>query len=133
MPQLFSYLQGIVDAEPQRKFVLSGSQNFLLLQNISQSLAGRVGILNLLPFSQAEVNRIGLDLTLYDTLFKGGFPAIYDRNTPPNIFFSNYLTTYLERDVRSIINVGNLATFNRFLPLTIRNNIIQTNKQTKHK
>jgi uncharacterized protein len=117
VPALFSYLQGIVDNNPKIKFVLSGSQNFLLLQNISQSLAGRVGILNLLPFSQAEIKRTGLDLSLYETLFRGSYPAIYDRDTPPNVFFSNYLTTYLERDVRSIINVGNLTVFNRFLRL----------------
>ena len=117
VPQLFSYLQGIVDDNPQRKFVLSGSQNFLLLQNITQSLAGRVGILNLLPFSQSEISKTEIKLSLYDALFKGGYPAIYDRYTPTNIFFSNYLTTYLERDVRNIINVGNLSTFNRFLKL----------------
>ena len=58
-----------------------------------------------------------MKLSLYDALFKGGYPAIYDRYTPANIFFSNYLTTYLERDVRNIINVGNLSTFNRFLKL----------------
>ena len=117
VPELFSYLQGIVDDNPQRKFVLSGSQNFLLLQSITQSLAGRVGILNLLPFSQSEVSKTEMKLSLYDALFKGGYPAIYDRYTPANIFFSNYLTTYLERDVRNIINVGNLSTFNRFLKL----------------
>ncbi len=117
VPALFSYLQGIVDADPKRQFVLSGSQNFLLLQNISQSLAGRVGILNLLPFSQKEINSAEADLPLYELLFKGGFPAIYDRKTPPNLFFANYLTTYLERDVRSILNIGNLSQFSRFLKL----------------
>jgi predicted AAA+ superfamily ATPase len=116
VPHLFSYLQSIVDADKTRQFFLSGSQNFLLMESISQSLAGRVGILNLYPFSYSE-RQLAEAQDLRQFLFKGGFPALYERNTPHDIFFNNYIQTYLERDVRTLRNIGSLTEFSRFLKL----------------
>ena len=116
VPHLFSYLQGIVDDNPDRKFFLSGSQNFLLMESISQSLAGRVGILNLYPLSLAERRQTDPQ-SLHEFLFMGGFPALYERKIPHTIFFNNYIQTYLERDVRTLKNVGSLTEFARFLKL----------------
>jgi predicted AAA+ superfamily ATPase len=133
-PELFSYLQVLVDegAEPGR-FILTGSQNFLLLERISQSLAGRCAVLHLLPFSLAEL-RDGAPLalealgrgippvasppgTLEETLFRGFYPPIHDRGLPPGEWLGNYTLTYLERDVRNLLQVGDLETFGRFLRL----------------
>ncbi|HLP92942.1 MAG TPA: ATP-binding protein [Saprospiraceae bacterium] len=112
-PELFSYLQTRVDTNPGLKYLISGSQNFLLMEKVTQSLAGRVGLLTLLPFSQHEIPHAVLD----DWMWKGGYPALYDKKTPPGIFFPNYLRTYLERDVRSLLNVGSLLDFERFIRL----------------
>lgn len=118
VPELFSYLQGIVDENDKVKFILSGSQNFLLLEKISQTLAGRAAILKLLPFAYNELKN-----TKYKTensleyVFKGSYPGLYDKNIPVQLFYSNYLQTYVERDVRTINNIGNLNTFRRFIQL----------------
>ncbi len=112
-PELFSYLQTRVDADKNLRFLLSGSQNFLLMEKVTQSLAGRVGLLHLLPFSLSEMP----DDHLHTRMWKGGFPAIYDRQMSPRLFFPNYLQTYLERDVRLLKNVGNLLDFERFIRL----------------
>jgi len=118
-PGLFSYLQQIVDDSKQMgKYILTGSQNFLLLESISQSLAGRVAICHLLPFSQHELQTYSnISLPLDDILFTGLFPAIFDRNIPAEMYYPNYLQTYIERDVRSLRNIGNLNQFRRFLQL----------------
>jgi len=117
-PELFSYLQGIVDSDKKKKFVLSGSQNFLLSEQISQSLAGRVGILNLLPFSMAELKRVELLESSFEKVaIKGFYPRIFDDKIPPSDFFPNYVHTYVERDVRQITQVTNLNTFSLFLKL----------------
>lgn len=117
-PDLFSYLQVLVDEDRTRQFILSGSQNFLLMERITQSLAGRVGILNLLPLSWAELAPTPyIPSTLEVFAWRGGFPALYDRGTPQSLFFGNYLQTYLERDVRLLKNVGDLNLFTRFLRL----------------
>lgn len=117
-PLLFSYLQGIVDANKNLHFILSGSQNFLLMEKITQSLAGRVGILTLLPFSLEELPvDISSDLSPEKWAWQGGFPMLYDRGTPPHLAFPNYLETYLQRDVRLLQNVGDLNQFNRFVRL----------------
>ena len=118
VPQLFSYIQGLVDADPSIKFILSGSQNFLLSEQISQSLAGRVGILKLLPFSMFELNAANsLSETFEDVAYKGFYPRIFDQNIDPEDFYPNYLQTYVERDVLQLSQVGNLNTFTTFLKL----------------
>lgn len=118
-PDLFSYLQGIVDRDRRSGlFVLTGSQQFTLRSEISQSLAGRVALLPLLPFSLDALNRSGLvPETLPEMLWKGGYPPLYDRGYDPTLWHGNYVRTYLERDVRQLINVRDLATFQRFLRL----------------
>lgn len=117
-PELFSYIQGIVDTNKKIHFVLSGSQNFLLLENISQSLAGRAAILKLLPFSISELQAEKLITDSYEQLiFKGMYPGIYDRDIDPEFFYPSYISTYIERDVRQIKNIENLNNFSNFLQL----------------
>ena len=118
VPELFSYLQVMVDADKRLQFLLSGSQNFLLMEKITQSLAGRVGILNLFPFGFTEMEDTAFAPTdLEQFVWKGGFPGLHERGVPPEIYFNNYIQTYLERDVRLLKNIGDLSTFNRFLRL----------------
>lgn len=116
-PELFSYIQGIVDENSNVKFILSGSQNFLLLEKINQTLAGRTGILKLLPFSIDELkdSKYWIKNSL-EFVFKGMYPRIYDRGIPPEIFYSDYIQTYVG-SVRSIKNISNLNKFSRFLSL----------------
>lgn len=119
LPELFSYLQGIVDESKQMgKFILTGSQNFLLLEKITQSLAGRVAVFHLMPFGLCELNQAGyIQESLDKILFTGLYPVLYDRNIQPQDYYPSYIQTYIERDVRSIKNVGNLSTFQRFIKL----------------
>lgn len=118
-PALFSYLQGVVDKRQRMgEFILTGLQQFGLMSNITQSLAGRVGLLQLLPFSLAELKEGGiLPATLDETLFQGGYPPLYDRPVAPTDWFPNYVSTYLERDVRQLLAVRDLSLFQRFLKM----------------
>jgi len=135
VPDLFSYIQILADEEARPgRFILSGSQNFLLLRSISQSLAGRTAVLHLMPFSLAELRqrapfpleKIGRELPqpgesagegLLDTLFRGFYPRIHDRGLEPEVWLADYVRTYVERDVREILNVTDLEAFGRFLRL----------------
>lgn len=116
-PELFSYLQGIVDNDTRMGlFVLTGSQQFSLNLGISQSLAGRVGMIHLLPFSQRELTQAGiLPAELDYLLFQGSYPPLYNRKIKPSQWYANYVTTYLERDVRQLINIKDMSKFQRFL------------------
>lgn len=116
-PHLFSYLQTHVDANLRPgMFVLTGSQQFGLLSGISQSLAGRVGMVQLLPLGIGELADASLlPGSLDQLLFTGGYPALHDRNLLPGDWFAGYVTTYVERDVRQLINVRDLSAFQRFL------------------
>jgi len=118
-PNLFAWLQGVVDESRQPgQFVLTGSQQFGLLSGITQSLAGRVAMLNLLPFTARELADVGLlAASLDDALITGSYPPIFDRHLDPGIWYSNYVQTYVERDVRQLINVRDLTQFHRFLRL----------------
>jgi len=118
-PDLFSYLQGVVDQRRRMgEFILTGSQQFGLMSEIAQSLAGRVGLLQLLPLSLAELDAGGrLPASLNASLFQGGYPALYDRAVSPGDWFSNYVATYLERDVRQLLAVRDLSLFQRFLKM----------------
>ncbi len=118
-PDLFSYLQGMVDSRRRMgDFILTGSQQFGLLAGISQSLAGRVGLVQLLPLSVAELSNSGqLPVSLDELLWRGGYPALYDRQLGPEQWFPNYATTYLERDVRQLLAVRDLGLFQRFIKL----------------
>lgn len=118
-PELFSYLQGILDASDEKgKFILTGSNNFLLLESISQSLAGRVGFLDLLPFSINESERTPQPPTsIEEHLFLGGYPSVVHDRINPEAWFSSYVRTYVERDVRLVKNITDLNTFQRFVYL----------------
>ena len=115
-PELFSYLQTLVDASPgMGRYLLTGSQQFGLTEKITQSLAGRVGFLHLLPFSWAETRAILSARNLEEVLWQGFYPPLHDRGIPPHVWFSDYLSTYVERDVRIAINIRDLAAFHRFV------------------
>ena len=116
-PELFSYLQGVVDQDGRMGlFVLTGSQQFGLRAGISQSLAGRVGTVELLALSLTELENAALRSEALDAqLFKGGYPPIYDRPVEPSQWYGAYIGTYLERDVRQLINVKDIALIQRFL------------------
>ena len=118
-PQLFSYLQEVIDNSTEKGlFILTGSNNFLLQQNISQSLAGRVGYFNLLPFSIKELKDSKLlPETDEELLFKGFYPPIYDQEIEPSDWLPNYIRTYIERDVRQITNITDLLVFEKFIRL----------------
>ena len=114
-PDLFSYIQKLVDENRQLQFILTGSSNFLLLEKISQTLAGRTAVLHLLPFSFAELEP-GL-MTYESLIFKGQYPRIYDRDIAPTDFYPSYIQTYVERDVRLIKNIGDINAFIQFTRL----------------
>ena len=116
-PALFSYLQQIIDESDQKaQFILTGSNNFLLQQNITQSLAGRVGYLHLLPFSLSEIQDVA-PAQIHELLFKGFYPPLYDQNFEIQKWLSNYIKTYLEKDVRQLRSIENLVVFEKFLRL----------------
>ncbi len=116
-PELLSYLQGIIDLEPgMGRFVLTGSQHLGLMSRVTQSLAGRVGLLQLLPFAADEVY-LGAAPTLDAALHRGLYPPVHDRAVDPAVWYAGYVQTYLERDVRQLVNVRDLSTFHRFLRL----------------
>jgi predicted AAA+ superfamily ATPase len=118
-PELLSWLQGWVDERGiMGDVVLTGSAQFDLLAGITQTLAGRVGRVELLPLSAAELlaaSKAPSDLNA--TLFKGGYPALYDRDISPQDWFANYIATYLERDVRQLIAVRDLTQFQTFVKM----------------
>ena len=119
VPELLSYLQTMVDERPTRgRFILTGSANFALLQSLGQSLAGRTALLELLPLGLEEVERFPeRPQNLYELLLRGSYPAIYDRRLDTQEWYPSYVSTYLERDVRSFLNVGDLIAFRTFLRL----------------
>ncbi len=118
-PALLSYLQGIIDDDPAPgRWVLTGSQNLALLASVSQSLAGRTAVYYLLPLTRGEVERFPrFPENLEETLFTGSYPRIFDDGPDPSDWIRSYVATYIERDVRTITNVGDLGTFQRFLEL----------------
>ncbi len=118
VPELLSYIQGIVDEQPRKGFfVLTGSQNFLMNQAITQTLAGRISIHTLLPFSIQELNESNISSNLNSTLCTGFYPPLY--NQKPNVerWFASYVQTYLERDVRDLKHVSDLNLFQLFVKL----------------
>jgi hypothetical protein len=134
-PELFSYIQVLVDEEDRPgRFILTGSQNFLLLRTLSQTLAGRCAVLHLLPLSLDEQQghsprRVGdvghtipksrgaPETSLAEVLVTGGYPRVHDQGLDPQEWLRNYLQTYLERDVRDLLQVGDLEAFRRFVAL----------------
>jgi len=120
LPELLSYIQTEVDVQKiASQYVITGSQNFSLSEKITQSLAGRVANFTLLPLSYRELtkNKHSGDRSVFELMITGFYPAIYDRNIPPKDFYRDYLLTYVERDVRQIVNIGDLSNFQNFLQL----------------
>jgi hypothetical protein len=120
VPQLASYLQEIIDRDPAPgRWILTGSHNISVMESTSQSLAGRVAVAHLLPLSRDEVEGFSPHpKSLNETLLTGGYPRILDRKLKPTDWLASYVGTYLERDVRSISNVGDLVAFQRFVQLS---------------
>jgi predicted AAA+ superfamily ATPase len=118
-PELLSYLQTRVDADGRMGlFLLTGSQQFGLMSGITQSLAGRTAFIELLPFSTNELNQAGLvSKSLDEMLFTGGYPPLYDRKLSPRTWLSAYVTAYVERDVRQLLKIQDLESFQRFVRL----------------
>lgn len=116
-PVLFRHIKLIVDREKKKgQFFITGSQSFPLMQNLSESLAGRCGIVNLQPLSAHELNRVNMITSVEDYISIGGYPALYaEKNINRQHWYPSYISTYLERDVRNIMHVGSLRDFNRFL------------------
>lgn len=119
-PELLSYIKIIVDEiNKPGYFVLTGSQNFLMNEAITQSLAGRVAILTLLPFSlhELQANKLLKPSAPEETIFRGGYPGLYINHFEPKEVYPSYIRAYVERDVRQLINVVNLYTFQKFMAL----------------
>jgi predicted AAA+ superfamily ATPase len=119
VPQIFSYLQGLVDEDPRPgRFLLTGSQNLALVDAVTQSLAGRTTLTELLPLSLGEIRRFPSPPDDLDTLlWQGGYPRIYERGLPAHEWLADYVATYVERDVRQLVNIGDLLLFQTFLRL----------------
>lgn len=119
VPSLFSYIQThIDDVNETGMYMLAGSRNFHLMAAIDQSLAGRTAIMKLLPFSRHELNDAGkLPPNINEQIFKGFYPRIYDKDIAPTDYYPSYIATYVERDVRAMLNIGDLSRFTRFIRL----------------
>ena len=119
VPELFNYMQGMLDQSGKDGlFILTGSNNFLLQQTISQSLAGRIGYIDLYPLCYQEILQFNeKDLTAEELIFQGCYPEIFDKNRKPSLWYPAYIRTYIERDVKQIRNIENTLLFNRFLQL----------------
>lgn len=118
-PELLSYIQQEVDEDPAPgRFILTGSQHLQVLEGVTQSLAGRTAVLTLLPLSLDEVERFGpLPDDPWPVVYAGGYPRIHDQKLPPEQWLADYVTTYVQRDVRSILNIGDLQAFASFVRL----------------
>lgn len=117
IPELLSYLLGIVDRYPERRFYLTGSSQFSLLQTVTQSLAGRSAVFELLPLSLTEISGIDTETSTDNIMYNGFYPAIWSGKNIPRLLYPNYVKTYIERDVRNLLEIKNLDTFQRFIRL----------------
>ena len=116
-PMLFNYLQEILDNQKERgKFILTGSSNFILNQNISQSLAGRVGYLEMNTFAVKEIPNYK-EFSVWEIIFKGGYPEIWTNDIIPQFYYSSYIQSFIEKDIRQLINAKNLLVFQQFIKL----------------
>ena len=116
-PALLSYIQGLTDENPDLRYVLSGSSNFTMMRAVTQSLAGRTAVFELLPLTLGEVAEASDGLSLDELLFRGLYPAAWSRAINPAVMYRNYVKTYLERDVRDLLAVKNLSAFQKFVRL----------------
>jgi predicted AAA+ superfamily ATPase len=116
-PDLLSYIQGLVDHNPEKRFVLSGSSQFSVIVKITQSLAGRTGVLELMPLSYNEIKSKADEKSLDEVLLTGFYPALYSGKNIPSFFYPSYVKTYLERDVRDLLQIKDMMQFQVFLKL----------------
>jgi predicted AAA+ superfamily ATPase len=116
-PELLSYIQVIADDYPDSKFILTGSSNFSLLQGVTQSLAGRAAILNLLPLALNEIGETSNKIDTNSLLLRGGYPAVWAKEIPVQDLSRNYYNTYIERDVRQLLNIKDISKFQIFIRL----------------
>ncbi len=116
-PKLLSYIQGIVDEHPERKFILSGSSQFAMLRKVSQSLAGRTAVFELLPLSYSEIRTQAEGKSLDELLFEGFYPAIYAGRNTPEFLYPSYVRTYLDKDVRDLLQIKDMMQFHTFIKL----------------
>lgn len=117
VPELLSEIQVRVDEDRNRRYILTGSSNFSLLKNVTQSLAGRTALFTLLPFSFKEMTEGMKNLKIEEIIIKGFYPGVLVDNIPPKIFYENYYNTYVERDLRDLLKVSNLLKFDAFVRL----------------
>lgn len=116
-PDLFSYIQVVVDENPNAHIILTGSSNFTLMQQVTQSLAGRTAILTLLPLSLSELGKERLTVSTDAIMLNGGYPSVWAKNIPAQTVSSNYYNTYIERDLRKLINIKDLSKYQIFIRL----------------
>jgi len=116
-PDLFSYVQVVVDENPESHIVLTGSSNFALLQRVTQSLAGRTAVLTLLPLSLSELGKERLTASTDRIMLNGGYPSVWAKNIPVQTVSKNYYNTYIERDLRQLINIKDLSKYQVFIRL----------------
>jgi len=116
-PDLLSYIQGLVDQDPEKRFVLSGSSQFSVIIKITQSLAGRTGILELMPLSYNEIKSKADNKSIDEVLLTGFYPTLYSGKNIPSLFYPSYVKTYLERDVRNLLQIKDIMQFQVFLKL----------------
>lgn len=117
-PDLFSFIQVTVDQDPTRRFILTGSSNFALLEKVTQSLAGRTAVLTLLPLSLHELGDRIEGISTDTLMLNGCYPAVWSKDFPRADLYKNYYSTYLERDVRQIINIKDMNLFQTFIRLS---------------
>ncbi len=117
VPELLSMIQLKVDENKSLRYILTGSSNFSLLKTVTQSLAGRAALFTLLPFSFKELNKSELDHPIETLLWQGEYPGVIVDGIPPHIFYRNYYNTYVERDLRELLNLKNLLVFDTFMRL----------------
>ena len=116
-PDLLSYIQGMVDENPRRRFILSGSSQFTMLRKVSQSLAGRTAVFELLPMSYSEIKELSKEKSLDELLFDGFYPAIYSGSNVPKFLYPSYVKTYLDKDVRDLLQIKDMMQFHTFIRL----------------
>ena len=117
VPQLLEYIQGIVDDNPDCRFLLTGSSNFELLHGLCESLPGRAGVYELLPMTYHETASTMGELSLDDFLYSGLYPAICSKKNKAKFFYPSYVKTYLERDVRDLLRIKDQMQFMKFMKL----------------
>lgn len=117
IPELFSYIQIVVDEAHERKFVLTGSNNFALMEKITQSLAGRACLFTLLPLSIKELSSALDGESTDEIMLEGFYPGVLVKGIPPKVFYSNYYTTYIERDLRQLKQITDISAFQRLIRL----------------